>query len=206
MRRFDLIFYFGFLIIISLLGWKMQDLKKTKARLVAEVETLRHQQDSLIADSKSTVPRNSFCGKVVPDFSLFDIDSRNKFSFQKSENKAYFLFVFITPWDCPACFAETPFWAKLQSKFANRLTVLAIGTASSRETLRHFVQSNEISIPTLFDQGEVLFTELGLVDSGLTPIKILATSKGVMLHAAQSTYNDSTKQAQYIKLLDELVP
>ncbi|MDZ7362391.1 MAG: peroxiredoxin family protein [candidate division KSB1 bacterium] len=205
MKRPDFI-YLAFLVIIGLLGWKVKDLKKTNTELIHSLENLKRDQDSLITGAQLFAHQNDFCGKIVPKFSLPYIEGHNAFSFPGKGNNTYYLLIFFTPQDCPVCFVEIAFWDKLQTKFKDRLTVLAIGTANSCEILRHFAKANGISIPILCDQEGLLFKALRLTDSGLTPLKILTTSKGIILHAAQMIGSDLAEQDKYFKLLNDAIP
>lgn len=209
MKRFDLFFYASFVVIVCFLSWKVYGYKKIIAHLTGHIESLEHTHNSLMVNAQIPDNQKFFCGMRIPQFSLPYIDRNNsklRFSFPEPANNSFYLFIFFTPWDCLPCFEEVPFWNELKTNFNNRLKVVGISTATSREVLRHFTVQNGISIPTLFDEGNILFTKLGLANSGITPIKILTTSKGIILQAGLTTRNDSNRQAEYLKLLEDIIP
>ena len=194
MQRFDFVFYIGFVIIIALLSWKIGNLKN-KISIYSSA-----------TNERSSTLQNHFFGKTVPEFSLPYVDSKGKLNFPKRKNSSYYLLIFFTPGDCYACFSEIPFWHELENKFINRLKVVGVSTANSRKMLQYFIKRNEISVPTLFDEEGLLFKELGLADSGMTPIKVLTTPKGVILHVKQTTHNNRKQQEKYLRVLDNLLP
>lgn len=76
----------------------------------------------------------------------------------------------------------------------------------SSNLLHHFVDKNYISVLTLYDEKEQLFSDLGLKDSSITQIKIFTNSNGVILHMSPSTHQNKKLQYQYINLLDKGLP
>jgi peroxiredoxin len=182
----------AFFIIICLLVWKVADLRG---------------KISLIHDG---VPNQDcelykyFFGKIIPEFSLRSLEGKS-FSAYKNKNTPFYLFIFFTPWDCQPCFDEVAFWQELRNRFQNRIEIVAIGTANSIELLRHFIEKNRITIYTLYDENEELFKTIGLKDMGLTPIKFLTNSRGVILHISMSIHKDELMQKQYLELLTRIV-
>ncbi|GAG22960.1 unnamed protein product, partial [marine sediment metagenome] len=153
---------------------------------------------------------NQFFGRQIPNFNLPIVNGNgsnsDSFIFIPSEDNKYYLFIFFTPWDCQSCFDEIPFWRQLKNKFNGRLNVIGIGAANSLNLLRHFVNKNDISILTIFDENEYLFSLLGLNESGLTPAKILVNSRGAILNLNPSTHKNNQLQQKYITLIDRIIP
>jgi len=171
--------------IIAILVWKIADLKNTNAQLLAYNQKLSAQIESV---DRSSALQQRFVGKRVPMLSLVYLNAGSRFTFPDRKNAVQdYLFILFTPEDCYSCFAEVPFWKELEQKFKDCLKVFAVGAAISREQLQYFVKRNNVQIPVLYDSESGLFKELGLAGSGITPIKILSTSQGRIIHVSRST-------------------
>ena len=86
MKRYDFIFYTGFVVIIGLLAWKIGNLKKINAQLLQSNQKLNFYKR--VFDLQS-----SFLGKKVPAFSLPYVDGKGEFNFLTEERGTYYLLI-----------------------------------------------------------------------------------------------------------------
>ena len=181
-----------------LLAWKVAELKGYINKY------------NIAGDNNSSKIVNQFFGRQIPNFNLPIVNKSEtkseRFIFTPGKADKYYLFIFFTPWDCQSCFDEIPFWHQLQKKFTGRLNVIAIGTANSLNLLRHFIDKNDISILTIYDENESLFSLLGLKDSGITPAKLLVNSRGAILNLNPTTHKNSQIQQKYLTQIDTIIP
>jgi peroxiredoxin len=204
-KYLDIGLYFSFLIVIGVLALGVYDLRRESLHLLKENFELRKELNSKSSILKSSASYTHLVGTKVPNFSAPYVQGgTGVFRFEpKKDNHRSYLFIFFTPTDCQSCFGEIPFWNELAQKFERSMSVVAIGTAESKEFLRYFVQSNAISIQAVFDERQNLFKRLALLDTGLTPLKILVTSEGLIVNADGSTYNRREMQDGYIVYLTD---
>lgn len=71
---------------------------------------------------------------------------------------------------------------------------------------QYWVEKNNISILTLYDEEEQLFEKVRLKDSFFTPAKLLTNSRGIILHISSSFHQNQKLQQQYMNLLDKILP
>jgi thiol-disulfide isomerase/thioredoxin len=62
---------------------------------------------------------------------------------------------------CGPCRTELPVIQSLATRAAGKLTVLGVDTGDSREAGASFAAAKQVTMPTLFDQKQTLFTALG---------------------------------------------
>jgi len=197
--RFDLITFWLPLILIAALGWYVFTLKEQKNALIAEVASLKKLH-------VSTNSQYQYFNRTVPPFSLPYMSSADEqaktksFRFHPDSSEKYHLFIFFTPFDCYSCFQEVSFWNELKNQFQTTMNIVCITTGTSVNRTRHFVTTQEILVPTLYDESGKLFRELDLLDMGITPIKILTAPNGVVIHASKSTFDNTLLQNDYLEV------
>ncbi len=189
-KHFDTILFLVLFVIILFLSWKLAEFRGDR-----------------LGDSNAVNPGSEltdmFFAKVIPEFSLRSLEGGYYNYFHRSNDK-YAVVIFFTPWDCQSCFDEVPLWNHLSLAFRDRLEILAIGTAKTFDILRRFVEKNDIKVKALYDENELLFRILGIKDLGITPIKFIVDSRGIIIHVSTKTPKDAPSQQQYIGLIDTL--
>ena len=191
-RQIDIFLGVLLIAVLIILSWRIFSLN-------AKVRAYKPPANPYTEASKD------YFGTVIPAFSLPSVSNETFFEFSPQEKGTFYLFILFTPRDCQDCFKEIPFWNRLRETYKNIIQVIAIGAGGSRTMVNNFVKQNEIRVPTFYDQDDKLFKHLGLDRGFLTPVKILANSKGTILHLGPSTHNDTKLQEEYNRLLERLI-
>ncbi len=211
MKGFDLLTYGFLIVLVAFLGWKVYDLRSANAELRLRVQALTEEAGSTSVERFTSNDRRA--DRKLPAFALPYLKAatssgRDEFTFpERVESESeYYLFVFFTPIDCYACFADVPFWTELRQGFAADMQVIGITTSSSAERSQYFVKKQEIDIPVLYDEERRLFNVLTDIGYPVTPLTLLTNKEGVILHVEGSKYGVSGVQAEYKGLLRSMLP
>lgn len=202
MKRIDAVAYPLFLLIIAFLGWRGYTLSHENTQLKAA------------ADAGNLFSTNT--GRaVLPELVGLTLSQQNVSSMSGAEmsllpapsdaEKRLYLLIFYTLADCARCYEEMPFWNELQKIFGSRMEVLAVVTGGDPKRFNYFNNERQLQIPVYYDAEGYLFDQLGLLNTGLTPVKVLVDADGTVLHAARTTYDIVEAQNQYLAALSGII-
>ena len=195
MKRIDTPAYIIFVLLVSILSWKVNGLSRENDWLLAENKRLTNTERQQ-SDEKALI------GQTLDGFTLDHINREGTFTYPTGD--IYHLFIFYTATDCYSCFSEIPFWQRLADEYDSRMNVIGITTGSHIEKAHHFINRQRITIPVLHDVDGSVFASLDVLDAGLTPLKVLVDPEGKIVDAACTTYNHADKQEAYMELLDSI--
>ena len=97
---------------------------------------------------------NEHSNRRAPGFSLPDSSSR-RYDLQDFRGKWVLLDFMLT--NCPHCKALSEKLEEAKKKFAGRVVIVSVVVAppETQVTVKNYVQANKITVPILFDQGQV---------------------------------------------------
>lgn len=88
-------------------------------------------------------------GSIAPDISLMDMDG-NQMKLSDLKGKKVFLNFWAT-W-CPPCREEMPDIEKMKEKYGNDLTIIAVSSAESKDTVAAFLQEYSYTFSIYLDE------------------------------------------------------
>lgn len=184
------------LVTAIAVGWHLGKLGPANAELVTPATWL---------DGASVVDRTASATKL-PSIDLpYLVNSpsregevaRYTMTFPNEDHRRRVLLVIFTYTDCYKGLADVPFWSELQTEFSGHLDVIGVSAGDHREKLRHFLVSQGMKIPVVYDQGRTLFSLLEQLGVPLTPVLLLAEPDGTVLLKASSTSGDAAHRAEF---------
>lgn len=197
-RHFDIISYLLFATMIAFLGIKNYELTKQIENAELDRKIPHHIDDFADKDLHTDL-----ADRTIKPFQLKSIKENSFFQFPASLRSEYVIMIFFSPFDCPTCFLEIPFWNQLFETYEDKgIDVVAITMSESPYMAKHFSNTHNIKIPTFLDEDGELFSSLGI--HGLTPLKMLVNKNGSILSISKSTYNHQKMQEKYIAFLDKI--
>jgi len=97
-------------------------------------------------------------GRRAPGFSLPDLHLQQH---DPQDYRGKILLVDVIQTTCPHCAAFSEILEKVQSKYGDKVAVLSIvNPPDTQTTVAHFVAEHKISVPVLFDCGQVTVSYL----------------------------------------------
>ncbi len=123
-------------------------------------------------------------GNKAPDFSATTLDG-DKVALTDYLGKKPVYLVFWATW-CPNCLKEIPEINALNSKFGDRLAILAInvGINDSADAAQKYREEHDMQYPVVFDDGSTISSSYGIVG---TPTQILIGTDGIVRYRGSKT-------------------
>lgn len=148
-------------------------------------------------------------GTRLPRISLPIIYPRNEgtdttFTLPTAAGAKAHLFVVFSYTDCYSGFADIPFWSELRREFGATIEVVGVTAGGTPNAIRHFVTQQGIDMPVLWDEERKIFGLLARLGYAPTPLLLLTTMDGTVVHVLRSPYGDRSAQVAYMQGLRSL--
>ena len=122
--------------------------------------------------------------KKAPDFSLYDVIKRKKYSLSENRNNKIVLINFWATY-CGPCKLEFPGFVKLYDKYKDKIEILAISIEKDNKKISGFSKELKLNFPVFMDYTKLCINQY--IKPGSTaalPTNILVDKEGNILEIA----------------------
>lgn len=188
--------------LVIILGVSVYFLRSQKVELESSVE---YYEDIVENPEYNETSLASLPDSSLPFISLPLLNASGEIAVGGVNRDTPNLYILFSRNDCYPCFKEIPFWHQLDVSFGQKVNVVGIMHGGTFESNKSFLTRMRIDIPVAFDSTEAVVSHLQLVDTGLTPVKVLVDPVNNVHHMARTTYDITLHQFRYARALEALL-